>query len=500
MSHVLALDAGTTSCRAIVFDHQGQIAAIAQREFPQYFPQPGWVEHDAVEIWTAQAEVAVEALARAHVTADRVVALGITNQRETVVLWDRRTGVPISRAIVWQDRRTAAMCQQLKEDGCEAMIQERTGLLLDAYFSGSKVAWILEHVPEARQRAQAGELCLGTIDSWLAWNLTGGAAHVTDPSNASRTMLFNIHTGAWDPELLQRFDVPPSLLPEIRSSSEVVGRVTAGPAELRGIPLAGLMGDQQAALFGQLCLQPGQIKTTYGTGCFMLQCTGTRPATSHQRLLTTVAGRFGEEMTYALEGSVFMGGAVVQWLRDGLGLIATSAEVSALARSVPDAGGVCLVPAFAGLGAPYWDPLARGLLIGLTRGTTKAHVARAALESIAYQVADLLDAMQADSGLTLTEMRVDGGATNSDLLMQFQANLLGLTLIRPAIVETTALGAAYLAGLAVGFWKDTRELATLQKIDRRYDPQESTDQGKERRARWRRAVARARDWETELPP
>ncbi|WP_254507884.1 glycerol kinase GlpK [Anatilimnocola floriformis] len=496
MPHILALDAGTTSCRAIVFDKQGSIIAVAQKEFAQHFPKPGWVEHDALEIWSTQIGVAAEAIAQARLKAGDVQAIGITNQRETTVIWDRATGQPIHHAIVWQDRRTSPLCDQLKSQGKEQLIQERTGLLIDAYFSATKIAWLLQNVPGARERAEKGELAFGTIDTWLVWKLTHGKQHVTDVTNASRTMLYNIHTGQWDAELLQLFGIPASLLPEVRSSSEIYGEVASGLLGSQATPIAGIAGDQQAALFGQLCLQPGQTKTTYGTGCFMLQSTGEKVLPSHNRLLTTVACRRNEQTTYALEGSVFIGGAVVQWLRDGLEIIRKSSDVSQLAASVPDSGGVFLVPAFAGLGAPHWDSDARGLMIGLTRGNTKAHIARAAVESIAFQVADLVAAMQADSGLALPEMRVDGGASKDDLLMQFQADLLGVPLVRPAETETTALGAAYLAGLAVGLWAGTDELVAAQKIDRRYEPQMPREQAAALRKQWQRAVERSKQWNT----
>src|SRR5918993_859645 len=449
MRYILALDQGTTSSRAILFDRNGAIVAVAQKEFEQIFPQPGWVEHDPDQIWATQSAVAVEALGRAGAEASDVAAIGITNQRETTIVWDRDTGRPVHNAIVWQDRRTAAFCDRLKSDGHAPMIAERTGLVVDAYFSGSKVAWILDNVPGARARAEKGRLAFGTVDAWLIWKLTGGKVHVTDVSNASRTMLFNISTLSWDDELLRLLGVPRSMLPDVRSSSEVYGHVTA-ELGLAHLPIAGIAGDQQAALFGQMCVSPGLTKSTYGTGCFLLQNTGTRPVPSTNQLVTTVAWQLNGRTEYALEGSVFIGGAVVQWLRDGLGIIQRSSDVEALAGSVPDAGGVFLVPAFAGLGAPHWDPYARGMMIGITRGTTAAHIARAAVESIAYQVGDLLDAVQGDAGIPLAELRVDGGAATNDLLMQFQADLLGVPVVRPAVTETTALGAAYLAGLAGG--------------------------------------------------
>jgi glycerol kinase len=495
MPHVLSLDAGTTSCRAIVFDERGAIAAVAQKEFEQHFPKPGWVEHNADGIWGTQIGVAAEALAQARLAPGDLRGIGITNQRETAVIWDRRTGVPIHRAIVWQDRRTSGMCGELRAAGHAALIQQRTGLLIDAYFSATKVAWLLDNVPGARAAAEAGQLAFGTIDTWLVWKLTGGKRHVTDATNASRTMLYNIHTGQWDADLLRLWRIPASLLPEVCSSSEVYGETPGGLISAQPVPIAGIAGDQQAALFGQLCFASGQTKTTYGTGCFMLQSTGEQALESKNRLLTTIACRRGGKTTYALEGSVFIGGAVVQWLRDGLEIIRKSSDVSALAATVPDNGGVYLVPAFAGLGAPHWDSDARGLMIGLTRGTNKGHIARAAIESIAFQVADLVSAMQADSGLPLPEMRVDGGASKDDLLMQFQADLLGVPLVRPAETETTALGAAYLAGLAVGVWKGTDELVALQKIDRRYEPNMPREKVTALRKQWQRAVERAKAWD-----
>lgn len=494
MKHLLALDAGTTSCRAIVFDETGAIRAMAQREIAQHFPEPGWVEHDADEIWSAQVSVAVEALSRAHIRPRDVAGIGITNQRETAIVWDRETGQPISRAIVWQDRRTAPMCDALREAGHESLVRERTGLLIDSYFSATKVAWMLEHVPGARERAEAGTLAFGTVDSWLVWKLTSGRVHLTDATNASRTMLYNIHTGEWDNDLLGIFGVSRSMLPEVRGSSEVYGEATTSLLGSGAIPIAGIAGDQQAALFGQRCYEAGQAKTTYGTGCFALQHTGRSPMPSRNRLLTTVAYRLGGETAYALEGSIFMGGAIVQWLRDGLGIIRSSDEMEGLARSVDDAGGVCLVPAFTGLGAPHWDAKAGGLLIGLTRGTTRAHVARAALEAIAHQVVDVLDAMCADSGLSMADMRVDGGATKNDLLMQMQADLLGVELARPEVVETTALGAAYLAGLAVGVWESPAQIAHTERKETRFQPRMSRDEAGAMRDRWRRALERSKGW------
>ena len=492
--YILALDQGTTSSRAILFDRDGGIQGIAQREFPQHFPQPGWVEHDPMEIWTSQAGVAVEVLASAGVRAGDVAAIGITNQRETTVVWDRRTGIPINNAIVWQDRRTADACNRLRAEGAAPFVGERTGLVIDAYFSGTKLAWILDNVDGARRRAEAGELAFGTIDSWLLWKLTDGRLHITDTSNAARTLLFNIHTLQWDDELLRLLRVPRSVLPEVRSSSEVYGEVTT-TLGLESVVLGGMAGDQQAALFGQMCTSPGMTKNTYGTGCFMLQNTGTTAAESHHQLVTTVAWSRNGTTEYALEGSVFIAGAVVQWLRDGLGVIRSSSDVEALALSVSDNGGVYLVPAFAGLGAPHWDPHARGAIVGLTRGSTAGHIARAALQSIAFQAADLLDAMQADAGMPLAELRVDGGAARNDLLMQFQADLIGVPVVRPQITETTALGAAYLAGLAVGYWKNGEELATQWRAERRFEPAMPAAQARELRGRWTDALDRAMGWD-----
>jgi glycerol kinase len=495
MPYILALDEGTTSARAIIFDQEGTIKAVAQKEFEQFFPKAGWVEHDPEDIWATQIGVAAEALGRARLRPSDVAAVGITNQRETTIVWDRASGQAIHKAIVWQDRRTAPLCEKLRADGCEPLIQQRTGLLLDAYFSGSKVAWILDNVPGARQKAEAGQLAFGTVDSWLVWKLTNGQKHLTDVTNASRTLLFNIHTLAWDDELLRLLRIPKSMMPEVRSSSEVYGYIT-DTLGLGQAPVAGIAGDQQAALFGQMCLTPGMTKNTYGTGCFMLQNTGTTPVASGHRLLTTIAWKLGDRTEYALEGSVFVGGAVVQWLRDGLGIIASSGDVEALAASVPDNGGVYLVPAFSGLGAPDWDPYARGAILGLTRGTTKGHIARAALEGIAYQVADLVEAMAGDAGFPLTELRVDGGASQNDLLMQLQADLLGVPVVRPAVTETTAMGAAYLAGLAVGFWKSPAAIAGAQAIERRFEPRMGRPQADALLARWSAALERAKKWET----
>jgi glycerol kinase len=491
---ILALDQGTTSSRAIVFDHAGHIVAVAQKEFRQIFPRAGWVEHDPAEIWASQREVAVQALANAKLKPADIAAIGITNQRETTVLWDRKTGQPVHNAIVWQDRRTAQFCDQLKRDGHLELVQRKTGLVIDAYFSGSKLRWLLDNVPGARDRANRGELAFGTVDTWLLYNLTGGATHVTDASNASRTMLFDIHTGQWDEELLRLLDVPRAVLPEVRSNSEVYAQTAAN---IFGAPIAiaGMAGDQQAALFGQTCFERGLAKNTYGTGCFMLMNVGHEATPSKHKLLTTVAWKRGGATEYALEGSVFIGGAVVQWLRDGLGIIKSSADVERLAATVPDSGGIYLVPAFAGLGAPHWDQYARGTITGITRGTTAAHFARAALDSIAYQVADVLHLMQADSGIQIQQLRVDGGAAANDLLMQFQADILGVPVVRPKVTETTALGAAYLAGLAVGYWKSPKDVETNWQIDRTFDPQMPRDEAQHRVKRWTQALDRARDWE-----
>jgi len=491
MQAILALDQGTTSSRALLFDRDARVLASAQQEFRQFFPQPGWVEHDALEIWTTQRDVATRALAASGLTASAIAGIGITNQRETTVLWNRKTGQPVAPAIVWQDRRTAAACATLRDAGHEAFIRERTGLVLDAYFSGSKLQWLLDNIAGARDAASKGELAFGTIDSWLIWQLSGGE-HVTDVSNASRTMLFNLRTLDWDDELLALFNIPRAVLPRVVASSGQVA-VTNCDGLPRGLPICGIAGDQQAALFGQACHQPGLAKNTYGTGCFMLMNTGIEPMMSTNRLLTTVAWKIGDETHYALEGSVFIGGAVVQWLRDGLGFFKSAAEIEVLAASVPDTGDVYLVPAFAGLGAPHWDPDARGTLVGLTRGTTKAHIARAALEAIAFQSAELLDAMTRDAGLPLAELRVDGGAAINNMLMQFQCNLLGVPVVRPKVTETTALGAAYLAGLATGFWKDKSEISQLWAEDRRFIPASESGLAT-RKQRWQQAVERAKGW------
>ena len=493
MPHILALDQGTTSSRAIVFDEAGSIRAVAQREFQQIFPRPGWVEHDPLEIWESQLTVAREALAQAGLAARDVAAIGMTNQRETTVLWDRRTGQPIHNAIVWQDRRTAATCERLQHDGHLPAFRNKTGLVLDPYFSGTKIAWLLENVPGARDAAVEGRLAFGTVDSWLIWNLTGGAVHATDVTNASRTLLFNIHQGTWDDELLAALGVPRPILPEVRSCSEVYAETV--PDLLGGpIPIGGVAGDQQAALFGQACLRVGMAKCTYGTGCFLLMNTGRSPIRSKYELLTSPAWKLGGQTDYCLEGSVFVGGAAVQWLRDGLGIVRTSAEIEALAASVPDSGGIVLVPAFTGLGAPHWDPHARGALVGITRGTTAAHLARATLEGIAHQVADVLTAMEGDAGVAVSELRVDGGAAENDLLMQMQADLGGVPVARPTVRETTALGAAYLAGLAVGVWKSPDDLAARWQMERVFEPADR-DRAAEMRALWAKAVERAKGWE-----
>jgi len=494
VSHILSLDQGTTSSRAIVFDHHGHIASVAQKEFEQIFPRPGWVEHNPNEIWSSQMGVAAEAISKAGLKAKDIEGIGITNQRETTVVWERATGRPVHNAIVWQDRRTAELCDRLKAEGHEATFRDKTGLVLDAYFSGTKVRWILDNVSGAREKAEAGDLCFGTIDSWLVWNLTGGSLHVTDPSNASRTLMYDIHAGDWDEELLEILRVPRSMLPEVRSSSEVYEE-TSRDVLSHVIPVAGIAGDQQAALFGQRCIEPGMVKNTYGTGCFMLLNTGTEAVPSKHNLLTTVAWRIGDRTEYALEGSVFIAGAVVQWLRDGLQIIRSAPEIEALSRTVEDNGGVYLVPAFAGLGAPHWDQYARGTIVGITRGTTAGHLARAALESIAYQVGDVLDAMEADSGIQIRELRVDGGAAQNDLLMQFQSDVLQAPTVRPKIFETTALGAAYLAGLAVGYWKDQAEVSSQWQADRRFEPSAGAEAIGALRANWRRALERSKAWD-----
>jgi glycerol kinase len=492
--NVLALDQGTTSSRAIVFDHGGQIVSAAQEEFPQIYPKPGWVEHNPEDIWQTQLDTARRALAEAKIEASQVAAIGITNQRETVVVWDRETGEPLFNAIVWQCRRTAPICDRLREDGWTDPIRDKTGLVIDAYFSGTKLAWLLDTVPGLREKAERGDALFGTVDTFLIWRLSGGRLHVCDISNASRTMLHNIHSLDWDDEILAELRIPRAMLPRVRPSSEVYGLADTGHLGAE-IPIAGAAGDQQAALFGQTCFAPGQAKNTYGTGCFMLLNTGNQGVASERGLLTTIAWQLGDgPVTYALEGSVFVGGAVVQWLRDGLGIIDHAAETEALAREVPDTGGVYLVPAFVGLGAPYWDAYARGTLVGLTRGTDRRHLARAALEAISYQSRDLLEAMTADSGIQLQALRADGGAAANDLLMQIQADQLGVTVQRPAITETTALGAAYLAGLATGYWSGLDEIAAQWRVDAEFEPTMLAAERDALYAGWQRAVERARGW------
>ncbi len=491
--YILAFDAGTTSSRAIIFNKKGNIVALAQKEFTQHFPHPGWVEHDANEIWSTQISVAAEAVIKAKITMSQIAAIGITNQRETTVVWDKRTGEPIYHAIVWQDRRTAAYCDRLRKEGMASAIQQKTGLVIDAYFSATKLKWILDEVPDARDKAENGQLCFGTIDAWLLWKLTNGKVFATDVSNASRTMLFNIHTLQWDEDLLQLMNIPPQVLPQVKSSSEVYG-VTHAILTHAATPVAGMAGDQQAALFGQMCTAPGMVKNTYGTGCFMLMQTGDKIVHSQHNLLTTIAWQINGQTEYALEGSVFMAGATVQWLRDGLGLIKHSGDIEALALQVKNTAGVYIVPAFAGLGAPYWNQEAKGMLTGLTRGTTTAHIARAIIESIAYQTVDVLKAMEADSGIAIHELRVDGGATANALLMQFQSNVLGCNVVKPAITETTALGAAYLAGLAVGFYSSRDEIAALWQMEQTFQPQSIPEETQQLMAGWHRAVNAAIYW------
>ena len=492
---ILSLDQGTTSSRAIVFNHGGEIISVAQKEFTQIFPQPGWVEHDPVEIWSSQVTVATEAILKAGLSAKDIATIGITNQRETTIVWDKKTGKPIHNAIVWQDRRTASYCNELKKEGHDKTIQEKTGLIVDSYFSGTKIKWILDNVEGAREKAENGSIIFGTVDSWLLWNLTAGAVHATDITNASRTMLFNIHTLQWDEELLQLLNIPLSMLPEVRSSSEVYEE-TAGQLFAAKIPIAGIAGDQQAALFGQMCTSKGMVKNTYGTGCFMLMNIGDKPILSKNNLITTIAWKINGQVQYALEGSIFIGGAVVQWLRDGLGIISSSKDIENLAEKVNDNGGVYLVPAFAGLGAPHWNGHARGTMVGITRGTTAAHIARAALESIAFQTMEVLQAMENDSGISIKELRVDGGATVDDLLMQVQANVLKTKVVRPSITETTAMGAAYLAGLAIGYWSSLDEIQKQWKIDRVFEPDE-TDTNDLIKG-WHRAVKAAKAWAGEM--
>ncbi len=491
--YIMALDQGTTSSRAILFDKAGAIVSVAQKEFTQIFPAPGWVEHDPAEIWSSQIGVATEAMAKAGLEGMHIAAIGITNQRETTIVWDRETGKPVHNAIVWQDRRTADYCDSLKAAGHEKMIREKTGLVIDAYFSGTKVKWVLDKVPGARERAEQGKLAFGTVDAWLVWNLTHGEVHATDITNASRTMLFNIHTQEWDRELLQLLDIPASMLPAVKESSEVCGQTAPGIFSVQ-IPIAGIAGDQHAALFGQMCTAPGMVKNTYGTGCFMLMNIGGKPIISNNNLLTTVAWKVNGQVQYALEGSIFIAGAIVQWLRDGLGIIRSSSEVEALAAGTAQNEGVYLVPAFAGLGAPHWEQHARGTLVGMTRGTTAAHIARAALESIAYQTMEVLKAMEADARISIKELRVDGGATGNNLLMQFQADILHTKVVRPVITETTAMGAAYLAGLATGYWKDLEEIGSQWQMDKCFIPDEVQQQREEWIDGWNKAVKAAKSW------
>jgi len=490
---ILALDQGTTSSRAILFNHDGEIVTISRKTFEQIFPQPGWVEHDPNEIWSSQISVAAEVIAKTGITGNQIAAIGITNQRETTIVWDRETSEPVYNAIVWQDRRTAKYCDELKTAGHAEMIQKKTGLVLDAYFSGTKVKWILDNVPGAREKAEQGKLCFGTVDTWLIWKLSRGALFMTDVSNASRTLLMNIHTLEWDTELLALFDIPKAMLPQIKQSSEIYGE-TCTTLFASKIPIAGVAGDQQAALFGQLCTEPGMVKNTYGTGCFMLMNTGEKPVYSKNNLLTTVAWQINNKTTYALEGSVFAGGAVIQWLRDGLKIINNTEEIEPLATSVPDNGGVYFVPALTGLGAPHWDQYARGAILGITRGTTNAHIARAAVEGIAYQVYDLAKAMEADFGQESKELRVDGGASSNDLLMQFQSDIFNFNVIRPKTLETTALGAAYLAGLAVGYWKNIDELQNQWSVDRVFTHQQPKNEVDKLLKNWNRAIGRSSNW------
>ena len=495
--YMLALDQGTTSSRSMLFDHHGNICGVAQKEFKQIFPQPGWVEHDAEEIWSTQYGTMAEALAKANITMKQIAGIGITNQRETTVVWERKTGKPVYNAIVWQDRRTAAYCDELKAANHAKTIQEKTGLIIDAYFSATKLKWILDNLSDARKKAENGELAFGTIDSWLTWKLSGGELHVTDVSNASRTMLLNIHTCQWDEDLLKLFSIPKSLLPEVKPSSKIYG-VTGSTVPDSRIPIAGIAGDQQAALFGQLCIQPGMVKNTYGTGCFMLMNTGEKAILSKNNLLTTVAWKIDDKVEYALEGSVFIAGAVVQWLRDGLKIIRNSAEVEKLAQQVQHTDGVYLVPAFAGLGAPYWNQYAKGTIFGLTRGSSNAHIAKAALDSIAYQTYDVLESMEADSGIQIKELRVDGGATVNNQLMQFQSDILNCKVVRPTVTETTALGAAYLAGLAVSYWKNIDEIQQQWQIDKSFKPDMNDEKRMELVKGWQRAVRASIEWANDL--
>ncbi len=490
--YILAFDAGTTSSRAIVFNRKGEICSIAQKEFAQIFPKSGWVEHNPHEIWSSQAAVAAEAITQIGINGSHIAAIGITNQRETTIVWDRKTGEPVYNAIVWQDRRTSTYCDQLNAEGKTAYIQEKTGLIIDAYFSATKIRWILENVEGAREKAEKGELAFGTVDSWIVWQLTRGERHITDVSNASRTMLYNIHSLEWDKDLLKLFDIPESMMPEVCASSEIYGH-TKTTIFATKVPIAGIAGDQQAALFGQMCSEPGMTKNTYGTGCFILMNTGETPVVSKNNLVTTIGWKIKNKVTYALEGSIFVGGAIVQWLRDGLGIIQSSSEVEKLALTVPDNGDVYFVPALTGLGAPHWDQYARGTIVGISRGTTTGHIARAALEGIAYQTMDVVNAMVRDSGVPLKELRVDGGASNNNLLMQFQANLLGKNVIRPQTTETTALGVAYLAGLAVGYWEDLDEIRKQWHIDTKFIPNQ-TQEMEQAKKKWHEAVKRSTNW------
>ena len=486
---ILALDQGTTSSRAIVFDHNGQIKSVAQKEFPQYFPQPGWVEHNPNEIWSSQASVIAEAISAIDINGLDIAGIGITNQRETTIVWDIDTEEPIYNAIVWQDRRTAEYCDKLKAQGLTDKIHEKTGLIVDAYFSGTKIKWILDNVPGARKRAEMGKLRFGNVDAWLVWRLTRGEVHVTDVTNSSRTMLFNIHDLKWDEDLLKLLDIPLSMMPEVKSSSEIYGH-TKTTIFAHEVPISGIAGDQQAALFGQMCIEPGAIKNTYGTGCFVMLNTGRKPVMSKNNLLTTIAWKIGDRVDYALEGSIYVGGSVVQWLRDGLGFITSSSEIEDLASTVPDSGGVYFVPALTGLAAPYWDQYARGTIVGITRGTTRAHIARAALDGIAFQTYDIAQAMAKDMEAPLTELKVDGGASRNNLLMQYQSNLLGIKVVRPKITETTALGAAYLAGLAVGFWKDIDEIKNQWQVERSFEPLADSEEITAAKAGWADAIGR----------
>jgi len=489
--YILTLDQGTTSSRAILFDHEGKILSLAQKEFKQFYPKPGWVEHDPMEIWSSQASVITEAILKENLKSEEIAAIGITNQRETTVVWDRETGIPVYNAIVWQDRRTSEYCDQLKQKDLDKVIQQKTGLVLDAYFSATKVQWILNNVEGVREKAEQGKLAFGTIDSWLIWNLTEGKLHITDVSNASRTMLFNINTLHWDEELLEIFDIPKSILPLVRSSSEIYGE-TSGKLLGTKVPVAGIAGDQQAALFGHICNKPGMVKNTYGTGCFMLMNIGEKPIQSKNNLITTIAWKIGDKVEYAFEGSIFIAGAVVQWLRDELKIISSAAEIEELASQVEDSGGVYIVPAFAGLGAPYWNQYARGTIVGITRGTNRNHFSRAALESIAFQTMEVLKAMESDSGINIRELRVDGGATKNNLLLQFQADILNATVVRPEITEITAIGAAYLAGLAVGFWNDIAEIQQQWKIDKSFQPDGTSKEDQIKG--WYRAIKAANSW------